>query len=148
MDGSRRCAINVPARFAVGEPEEVTMVQLLAPYWSEGKVMEALGLTPAELANHRESGLILGLPDTGGRLSYPVWQFRRRPDGVVEVKPKVGQILEAFHDRVEPWTAGVLLRTPAPELDDLTPEQWIKEGRDTSALIRYAYLIAAEMNRP
>lgn len=124
------------------------MVQLLAPYWSEGKVMKALGLNPAELANHRESGLILGLPDTDGGLSYPVWQFHCRTDGAVEVKPKVAQVLEAFHDRAEPWTVGILFRTPAPELDDLTPEQWIEEGRDMSTLIRYAHLVAAEMNRP
>lgn len=47
----------------------------------------------------------------------------------------------------DPWTIAVLNHTPAPELDDLTPLDWVREGRDAQALVDYARVLKAEFAR-
>lgn len=126
------------------EPSELG--DLLAPYWSAHHTMKELGLSPVQLDEARQGGGVLGVAATDGACFYPVWQFRRR-SGTVEVKPGIAAVLRMLRS-LEGWTTGVFLRMSAPELDDLTPEAWIDEGRDPTVLLRYARVFLAEMKRP
>lgn len=129
---------------ADGEPNE--LADLLAPYWSTDHAMEELGLSRTQLDDARHDGRVLGVATTDGDHFYPVWQFRRR-HGSVEVKPGVAAALHVL-STLEGWTVGVFLRMPAHELEGLTPEAWIDEGRDQEVLLHYAHVFRAETERP
>ncbi|GAA4363012.1 hypothetical protein [Nocardioides caricicola] len=126
------------------DPNELD--DLLAPYWSTSRTMEALRLTADGLAAAREDGRVLGLKTSDGDYFYPVWTFVKAGENIT-VKPGVAVVLRALRG-LDGWTIGVFLRMGAPELDGLTPEEWIAQQRDLEVLRDYAHVFAAEMRRP
>ncbi|WP_156391210.1 MULTISPECIES: hypothetical protein [unclassified Nocardioides] len=127
------------------EPNEIA--DLLAPFWTLQRTAEALGIAVGELERRTASGSVLGLVPEGGAAHYPVWQFRRRPDGVVEVKPAFASFIGVLHGSANPWSIVILLRTPASELGDMTPEEWDRSGGNSAGLTELARLLASEWKR-
>lgn len=124
------------------------LADLLAPYWSAPRAAEALGLTPGALGERLAEGSVLAVAIPSGTLFFPIWQFRRMPDGRVEVKPGLLDFIKTLHTVMKDgWTVGTQVRTPAPELDDLTPEQWVDSGREPAVLDRYADALVQEWER-
>ena len=130
----------VPMRPSLGRSE---MGDLVGPFWTEGKTIEALGVESRDvLAGMRGARTLLGMEGADGDCFYPVIQFETR-DGAVWVKPALIQFFTALRDR-DPWTVGVLLHTPAPELDGLTPAIWVRQELDVDTLVDYARRLAHE----
>jgi hypothetical protein len=141
MDGQ-----NTPAgRDPDAAPNE--LADLLGPFWSADRARKALAATETELADLRRDGRLLGVAsaDGHGRVFYPIAQFENH-GGRTRVRPALQRFFAALraHDA---WTVGVLMHTPAPELGDLTPLQWAREGRDLAPVVSYAERLAAELRR-
>ncbi|WP_028644594.1 hypothetical protein [Nocardioides sp. URHA0020] len=99
-----------------------------------------------KLAELRRDGLILGVESTDGDHRYSVAQFERAGD-LTRVRPGLQSLFRALRKH-EAWTVAVLMHTPAPELGDLTPLQWVRAGGDRARLDAYARLVSNELSRP
>ncbi|WP_182525844.1 hypothetical protein [Nocardioides dongkuii] len=107
-----------------GGPNELSAV--VGPFWSEAKVCAALDVTRAALDDRCVVGEVLRLVTADAVSVYPVWQFHRRSDGAAEVKPAVAPVFRLLR-RHDPWAVAVLLHTRSPELDGLSPLEWLVE---------------------
>lgn len=125
-------------------PDTNELAAVVGPFWTEGKVCDALSIDAQVLASRRESGTVLGLTTTtDGVWVYPVSQFHRRDDGTVEVKPPLVPFLQALR-AFDAWTVAVILHTPAPELDDTTPLDWIRQDGSAETLSALATALVRE----
>ena len=124
------------------QPKGNEIAALIGPVWSEKSTCESLGVASSALASLREAGEILGLVTGDGVTVYPVWQFRRR-EAMVEVKPNLIPAFRALCG-FDAWTVAVLLHTPSPELDGLTPLDWLTARHDPDAVSDLARVVARE----
>ena len=123
------------------------LAHLLGPYWSATRTAEELGLSQPEMRQRLADRTLLWVTFAGTPF-FPIWQFHRTPDGGVEVKPGLLTFIKTLSTVTsDGWTIGTYLRTPAPELTDLTPEQWVDEGRSGSTLDRYAAVVVRQWGR-
>jgi hypothetical protein len=122
------------------------LTDLVGPLWSADKTQQALGVSSrAAMRDLCDTGSLLGVPTADGDVFYPVAQFETH-DGGFRVKPAVQQFMMALRER-DPWTVAVLLHTPADELDECAPLDWVRRDGDTSTLLDYANLVAAAFSR-
>jgi len=127
--------------------DENPMVALLAPFWSSRRLQAGLGASRQAMDSRMKAGTLLGLKTGEGALVFPVFQFVREPSGQLRVRPGVVAMLQEARRSTgwQPWSFAVLLRTPAPELEGLTPCEWMRDaGRDQSALPKLAARWARE----
>jgi hypothetical protein len=124
------------------EPGTNELANLVAPFWSEARVCNALGIKPVVLGQRRDAGTVLGLTTSDGVRVYPVNQFHRH-DAAVDVRPALLPLLQTLRD-FDPWTVAVLLNTPAPELDNQTPLNWVGRGGSPDLVSDLARAVARE----
>lgn len=122
-------------------PSRSDMGDLVGPFWTAEHARKMLGLTRSGMAERRKSGSILAMEDNGD-FFYPVNQFETH-QGVVRVRPGLRSFLIGLKAQ-DSWTVGVLLHTPAPELDDSTPLEWVRQKRDQDVLAAYAHRLTHE----
>lgn len=119
----------------MGDPDATRDLTAVAgPFWTEEKVRKGVLSV--------RSWAILAVTTADGDRIYPAWQFRRATGGY-EVWPDLIRAFWALR-RHDPWAVAVILRTPAPELDGVTPVEWVRAGRPTEALLRFAEIVARE----
>jgi hypothetical protein len=110
-------------------------------------VSHLLGITRQALAKRQAAGSIIGLPGHGTTW-YPAWQFDLDAG---HIRSEVRDIIGAFRDRlddVDPFLIAAWATTPQDEdLDGLTPEHWIRRGRDPQRLREAAERAASHMSR-
>lgn len=122
------------------------LVDLLAPFWSAEKTRAALGgPSRTRMSQRRKEGSLLGLKTSDRVIVYPVSQFEPHGGGV-RVRPGLRGFFAALKD-YDPWTVAVLMHTPAPELNELTPLDWVRRGLELDVLGDYAGRVAAEWAR-
>ncbi len=120
--------------------DTATLLDVVDPFWTADHTANRLNITPDELDRQRATGGLLGVtPSDSDRVFYPVFQFEKRT-GKVQVKPALRVFMATLRDH-DPWTIAVLINTPAPELDGLTPLGWAEANRDTATLIAYAAVV-------
>jgi hypothetical protein len=91
-----------------------------------------------------QRGRLLGLPLREGRIVYPRFQFG--PNG--RPFPALGSVLAAFRAvEANPWTIASWCTTEQPELQGLTPAEWLAQGRDAERLAEAARHAAAPLAR-
>lgn len=83
-----------------------------------------------------------------GSWVYPVWQF----DGRGTAKPALVDVWRelrgpAEHPHADPWTCALWMRAPHPDLDGMTPVEWIEDGRPAEAVLELARYDAARWAR-
>jgi hypothetical protein len=132
---------SMDARRADG-PDANEIAKLVGPMWSEAKVCDALGIEAKALATRREEGTVLVPMMSDGVRAYPISQFQRT-DGAIEVRPALIPFLTTLR-HFDPWTVAVLLQTPAPELEDKTPFDWLGIGGDPKVLEDLARTVSSE----
>lgn len=126
-------------------PDRSELADLVAPLWTAEHTRRVLGLSRATMQDRRKAGTLLALKTTDGDFFYPVAQFEKHA-GKVRVKPALRAFMMALRDR-DPWTVAILLHTPAPELGDRTPLDWVRARRDLEDLQGYAEVVNAEFAR-
>lgn len=135
---------HLPLRFGKEAPNELS--ELTGPFWSDQKVLEALGLgSPRRLRSRRTAGALLGLATSDGATIYPVWQFVRTGAGV-EVRSDLRPMLRALRSH-DGWAVAVLLCTPQPELDDISPIEWSRAGNAPRTLTELALVVNREWSQ-
>ena len=116
----------------------------LGPFWSAPHTATVLGLAgEEELDERRRAGRVLGRATSDGQWVYPVLQFYRDA-GTVRVRQRLVEFLRPLRGH-DGWAVGLLLTTSAPELDGLSPLDWVKEQQNMQRLSRYARRVAAEL---
>lgn len=116
---------------------------LLGPFWSGARTQEALACSDSHALRARQAeGSLLALTTSDGVTLYPVFQFHRR-NGMIEVKAPLVDVLYVLQE-FDPWSVATLLRTPAPELDGLTPIEWVDAQRPRQNLRGLASKVARE----
>lgn len=127
------------------DPQGSELGALVGPFWSADKVCASLGVTGDVLATQQETGEVLGLVTRDGETLFPVFQFQRRDDQV-EVRPPfvpMFQILRGF----DGWAIAVLVYTPSPELNGISPLDWVRQGQPAHALNDLSSAVAREWSR-
>lgn len=119
------------------------LAERIGPVWTSVHTREQLGLnTRQALDSRRRSGSILGVKTSNGEVFYPLSQFRVT-NGTIEVRPALVAMFKVLRDQ-DPWAVATLLTVPAPELDDHTPVQWERQGKDNKALVALAQRVRHE----
>jgi hypothetical protein len=92
-------------------------------------VTDRLGLSRQALAKRLAAGTILGVRGRG-TTHYPVWQFTPRLD---EVRPELREVFKIFSTELgslDPYAVAAWLKTPAEELNGLSPHLWLNAKDD------------------
>lgn len=115
--------------------------ELLGPADRLDTTQVALLLRMTRQAVHKRvrSRALLGVPGRGTTW-FPAWQFDLEKSGV---KPVVTALLSAWVEAsgdTEPDAESILIwaKTPQPELDETSPEDWIRKGNDDGPLLSAA----------
>lgn len=122
---------------------ENALISWTGPFWSGEKVCEQLGLPSVQvLASLCSDGSIFGLETFDGKMVFPVWQFEKY-NRTVTVRPVISQVVNILgsHDR---WTVAVVLNVPAPELEGLSPLDWVRQDRSEEVLLSFARRVDRE----
>jgi hypothetical protein len=127
------------------DPDRSELADLVAPLWTAEHTRQVLGLSRATMLERRKSGSLLALKSTDDDFFYPVDQFEKHGEKV-RVKPALRRFFMVLRDR-DPWTIATLLHTPTPELDNLTPLEWVRAGNETATLVACAEALNAEFVR-
>ena len=114
------------------------MVELLKPFWSSAKLQQEFKASRQALDSRMRVGSLLGLKTGDGQLVFPAFQFIRDTKGGLKVRPGVIDMLKIVRtsEGYEPWTFATLLRTPAPEREDLTPIEWMRDSDQDQRALR------------
>lgn len=112
--------------------------------WDTTATAEFLGVTRQALHDRVRRGTILGVPGRGVTW-FPTWQFdlARR-----EVRPGAAKVLGVFRCMEQPLQAVEIAswaRQPQPELDALSPADWLADGRPDETLLDAARHTAARL---
>lgn len=126
------------------ESKSNEIAHLVGPLWSEAKVCDALGVDATTLATRRKAGTVLAPTTQDGIRVYPVFQFHQTA-GIVEVRLALTKFLTALRC-FDPWAVAVLVNTPAPELLDRTPLEWLRTCGDPKVLSGLASRVSNEWN--
>lgn len=128
---------NADARTIVDVTDpETELVEAVAPLWSAERTLTALGLTESQATERVRAGSLLGLECSDGSLVFSLAQFETH-EGTVRVRPALVEFFTMLRGE-DPWTVALFAVTKADELDGLSPVDWVRDGRDTEALLDYA----------
>lgn len=123
------------------------LVDAVGPSWSTRKVRTELGgVSPQAVHQRVDRGTLWALPTSDGTAVFPTFQFVRR-NGRLETKRGLQAMFKILRGE-DPWAVAVLMRTPAPELEDTSPVDWERRGGDVEALERLAHDLVREWNSP
>jgi hypothetical protein len=103
------------------------------------RVALALGISRQAVHKRLKNHLLLGVPGRGTTW-FPAWQFEQHKP---QVRPVVPQLLAAWaaaggEGVLDPQTVLVWAATPQPELEDQTPEEWVRLGKPDEPVLAAA----------
>jgi large subunit ribosomal protein L19 len=131
--------IQANADSEIDEPEEESEAaweQRIGPFLSVGDARAHLDASEADFAALMEAGAVIALPRRDEEPLLPSWQF--------VVGDESRTVLARTHRRfvatsgVSPWSAASWFVTPHPDLEGLSPVEWLAGGRSSSVLERAA----------
>ena len=110
--------------------------------WDTTEAAEFLGVTRQALHERVKRGTLLGVPGRGVTW-FPTWQFDLVRH---QAHPVVAEVVQVFSHMDQPLQAVEVAswaRQVRPELDGLTPAEWIAEDRAAEAVVAAARHSAA-----
>jgi hypothetical protein len=130
MAGHSPDSLGPPARVAERMLATVPTVHpwdaQIGPFYDTAAVVRLLAVSKQAVADRVRRRRLLAAATAEGRIVYPVWQF----DGS-RAHPGVSDIVAMFRDSpVDGWAIASWFTTPASVLDDATPADWLRQGRD------------------
>lgn len=123
--------LNNIARLLLDQPSSLTAA--VGPVCNTGQAAAWLGVSRQGLHKAINENRILAFQSADGKWLYPTWQFTR-----------AGMLTNALQQtlgRLEKWdrfSRAEWLYAENPELDGLSPAQWIEDSRDTPTLLAAA----------
>lgn len=88
-----------------------------------------LGVTPVRVRQMIRDGSLYAMR-IEGRLYIPVYQFTGQ-----QLVPNIGRVNQAIAE-LDPVSVQRWITTADPDLDDMTPLNWLKGGRDVGAVLK------------
>lgn len=123
------------------------LIDAVGPSWSTRKVRAELGSVSPQAVHQRvDRGTLWALPTSDGSTVFPTFQFVRR-NGRLETKRGLQAMFKILRAK-DPWAVAVLMKTPAPELDGMSPVDWERRGGSVDALKRLAHDLVRDWSRP
>lgn len=111
----------------------------IGPFYDTASVMALLGGVSRQAVDaRRRKHTILALKTADARWVYPVFQFNRR-----DVNPALVPAIRAFADSPA-WSAALWFVTPNPDLDDMSPLDWVRKQQPAEVLEQSANQTARE----
>lgn len=92
---------------------------------------ESLGITPVRVRQMIGEGSLYAMR-IEGRLHIPVYQLSGEA-----LVPNIGRVNQAIAG-LDPVSVQRWITAPDPELNDMTPLNWLKSGRDADTVLRVA----------
>lgn len=92
-------------------------------------VAQRLGITPGRVRQMIHERSLYAIP-TDGRLHVPVYQLTGQT-----LVPNIARVNHATAD-LDPVSVHRWLTTADPDLEDMTPLDWLRAGRDIAAVLR------------
>ncbi|MGP5088582.1 hypothetical protein [Brachybacterium tyrofermentans] len=130
-----------------GAVADSALVDTVGTSWSIRKVRTELGgVSPQAVHQRVDRGTLWALPTSDGSSVFPTFQFVRR-NGRLGTRRGLQAMFRVLRAE-DPWAVAVLMNTPAPELDGLSPVDWERRGGGADALERLAHALVREWNRP
>jgi len=120
------------ARLAAAEE---TWRKGLGTLFTEDEATQLLGTEPSQLELMKWNEELIVLPTDGSGDRFPAFQFQ---DGQVSLPLARAHWTLVKRGGVSPWTAASWARSGHPELEDLSPAQWMGNGRDAETLAEVA----------
>ena len=112
--------------------------------WDTTETAELLGVSRQALHDRVKRHTLLGVPGRGVTW-FPIWQFDL---ACRQVRPVVAETLKVFcrlPQRLQPVEVASWARQSRPELDGLSPADWIAGGRPDKAVVAAARHSAAAL---
>jgi hypothetical protein len=111
---------------------------------SSREVAELLGVSRQAVHERTQRGSLLALRGADGGMLYPAFQFGSSGHplaGIAEAVRALTPVVET------PYTIAAWFTSSEPELEGLTPSDWLRDGRDPEAVIEQARREAARLAR-
>lgn len=110
--------------------------------WDTTETAEFLGVSRQALHDRIRRGTLLGLPGRGTTW-FPTWQFERTERQVRPVVPQLLTVFSRLTQPLQPVEVASWARQRRPELDGLSPADWIAGGRPDADVLTVARRSAA-----
>lgn len=118
----------------------------VGPSLETRQVCERLRVSRQAVAKAVAGGRLIALP-AGKARRFPLWQFRMGEERL-EMRPDVAELVQAFRC-IYPEITGVQIaswaRTPQPELQQMTPAEWLERERPVNSVVVAAKRAAAAL---
>ncbi len=101
---------------------------IVATSLTPAALAKALGITPVRIRQMIREGSLYAIR-IEGRWHVPVYQIADQT-----LVPNIGQVNQAIAD-LDPVSVQRWITTGNPDLDDMTPLNWLKAGRDITAVL-------------
>jgi hypothetical protein len=109
-----------------------------------------LGISRQALHQRVAAGTVLAVPGAATTW-YPTWQFHATDGAELEVRPVAAAILQHFRDQLgdqlSPLTIVGWAATQQPELEGLTPADWVANDRHDAPVLAAAARAAVALAR-
>lgn len=141
----RESAHALAARMLAAVPGAHVYDELVGPFHTTGGVQTLLGITRQAVHERVKRGTLLRVLTSDEVALYPAFQFCG-----AQVSPPLRRVLATFRETpVDGWTVAAWLCVPCPELDDLSPRDWLADtDRDPTAVLALASEAAARWAQP
>lgn len=136
----------------LGRPEELAAVMLatlpgshpydevLGPFYETTGLRNWLEVSRQALNQRVETGAVLGCPLDDGTIVYPAWQFQPNGSSLVGLSDVVKILKSGTNDT---WQIALWICAPNSALADMSPRDWLQQGRPLERLLQLAARTAA-----
>ena len=112
-------------------PSGARLADRVGPVYNASATHQLLDIDRRQVADRRSRGTILALKTSDGHWLYPTFQFT---DASVDQRFKALFSRFAQMSDTPWWTVAVWFRTTHKELNELTPAEWVRKGRDITVV--------------
>lgn len=129
---------------AVIQPAPKVLDDHVGPFYDTSGLRSWTGTSRQAIHAKVQRNRLIACQLEDGSWVYPAWQFDNRgtpKPALVHVWRELRGPAEDPH--ADPWTCALWMRAPHPDLDGMTPVEWIDDGRQAEAVLTLAQHDAA-----
>lgn len=132
------------SRVVAAFPQRHEFDQQVGPFYDTSGLLSWIGGSRQALSGRVERGRVVACQLESGRWVYPTWQFR--DDGTVDdAYITVWRALRGAQSApvADPWTCALWMCAPHPDLDRISPVEWLRAGNDLEPVVTLARQISS-----
>lgn len=132
------------SRVVAAFPQRHEFDQQVGPFYDTSGLLSWIGGSRQALFGRVQRGRVIACQLESGSWVYPTWQFRA--DGTVDdAHMSVWRALRGPQDApaADPWTCALWMCAPHPDLEHISPVEWIRAGNDLELVLTLARQVSA-----